>query len=121
MSMSDINKLIMGLETETGLPVELELYTGPKTSFIIFSWITKSPEYFGDDIPLYDTNKVNVVLYTPRKFNASALITQIRDYLEKKGFTVTNIWGPNLSPLGDSSKSEYNLQTVFETVYTDSH
>ena len=119
--MSDVNKLIMGLKDETGLPVEMELYTGEKTKFIVFSWITKSPEYFGDDLPLNDTNKVNVVLYTPRKYNASALITQIRDYLERKGFIVTDIWGPNLAQLGDSSKSEYNMQTVFETVYTDEH
>ena len=119
--MSDVNKLIMGLEKETGLPVEIELYTGNKTSFIVYSWITKSPDYFGDDKPLFDTNKVNVVLYTPRKFNASALITQIRDYLESRGFTVTDIWGPNIAPLGDSTKSEYNMQTVFETVYTDAH
>ena len=119
--MSDVNKLIMGLETETGLPVELELYTGSKTSYIVFSWITKSPEYYGDDMPMYDQNKVNVVLYTPRKVNASATITKIRDYLERVGFRVTNIWGPNLAPLGDSSKSEYNMQTVFETVYYDEH
>ena len=121
MSMSEVNKKIMGLEKETGLPVEIELYSGKETKFIVFSWITKSPDYFGDDLPLNDTNKVNVVLYTPRKFNASALITQIRDYLERNGFTVTDIWGPNLTQLGDSSKSEYNMQTVFETVYVDSH
>ena len=119
--MADVNRLIMGLEQETGLPVQQELYTGDRTSYIVFSWVTKSPEYFGDDMPLYDTNRVNVVLYTPRKFNASKLITQIRDCLEMKGFRVTDIWGPNLAPLGDSTKSEYNMQTVFETEYTDMH
>lgn len=121
MSMSDVNKLIMGLEDEFNIPVQMELYTGSATTFIVFSWVTKTPEYHGDDTALVDNNKVNVILYTPRKFNASALITSIRDYLEEQGFLVTDIWGPNLSPLGDTTKSEYNMQTVFETEYHDAH
>ena len=80
-----------------------------------------SPVNFADDRPQYDDSHVNVVLYTPLKDNPSALIDLIRDSLEAKGFTVDEIWGPNLTPLGDSSKSDYNFQTVFETIYTDNH
>ena len=120
-SRAKVNRLIMGLKEETGLPVSMETYTGDKSSFIVFSWINMSPVYFGDDLPTFDESKVNVVLYTPIKTNATALIDQIRDYLERKGFTVDEIWGPNPTPIGDSSKSEYNMQTVFETIYTDLH
>lgn len=120
MSRSDINIMIMGLKEETGLPVEADPYKGDKTSYMVYSWVNSYGEYFGDDTPLYDLHRVNVVLYTPLDFNPSKLITKIRDYLENKGFRVI-IWGPNPAPLGDSSKSEYNSQTVFETEYRDYH
>ena len=120
-SRAKVNKLIMGLATDTGLPVAQESYTGTETSYIVFSWVSMSPVNFADDRPQYDDSHVNVVLYTPLKDNPSALIDLIRDSLEAKGFTVDEIWGPNLTPLGDSSKSDYNFQTVFETIYTDNH
>lgn len=120
-SRAKVNKLIMGLATDTGLPVAQEMYTGTETSFIVFSWVSASPVDYADDKPQHDESHVNVILYTPRKTNPSALIDLIRNSLEAKGFTVDEIWGPNLTPLGDSSKSDYCYQTVFETIYTDYH
>lgn len=120
-SRSKVNKLIMELATTTGLPVAQEMYTGTETSFIVFSWVSVSTVFYAGDRPQYDESHVNVILYTPRKTNPSALIDLIRDSLEAKGFSVDEIWGPNLTPLGDNSKSDYNFQTVFETIYTDNH
>lgn len=120
-SRAKVNKLIMELATDTGLPVAQEGYTGTETSYIVFSWVSMSPVNFADDRPQYDESHVNVVLYTPRKGNFTALQDLIRDSLEAKGFTVDEIWGPNLAQTGDNSKSDYSNQTVFETIYTDYH
>jgi hypothetical protein len=121
MNTSEINKKIMGLESVTGLPVSPDAYTGDKASYIVFSWVTTSPEYFGDDHPLYDVSKLNVTLYSPMKKNISTMKKTIRDYLEGESFEVGPIWGPNPTPSGDSSKSEEIMQTVFEVEYTDQH
>ena len=121
MNISEINKKIMGLESVTGLPVSPDVYTGDKTSYIVFSWVTTDPDFFGDNHPLYDVNKLNVILYSPMKKNTSTIKKTIRDYLEAEGFQVGPIWGPNPAPVGDSSKSEWQLQTIFESEYTDQH
>lgn len=121
MSISNINKSIMGIEEEFEIPVANTLYTGTETTFVVFSWVSKVGEYHGDDSALVDNNKINIMLYTPMKFNNSSLITSIRDYLEEQGFLVTNIRINVPAPLGDSTKSEFNHQTTFEVEYFDKH
>lgn len=46
-----------------------------------------SPVHYGNNAPLYELYDVNIDLFAPEKMNTLALRRQVRDLLERAGFT----------------------------------
>ena len=81
----NVNPLMQGLETVTGLPVVPDLYEGSEKKYITYTYEDESPIGFGDDEVLADTAYMQVNLFTPKDFNYMSLKHSIRDYLESLG------------------------------------
>ena len=85
----NVNSLILGLKTETKLPVVPDIYEGKSDKYITFTYNDERPVFFGDNKVLNDTAYISVNLFTPKDYNYMTLKKVIKDYLESVGI-VTN-------------------------------
>lgn len=113
----NVNPLLQGLTEVTGLPVEPDLYEGEEDKYIVYTYQDERPVQWGDNRPLDDTAWIDVALYTPKRFNYMRLKHQVRDYLENKGFIVSDI----RSWLDPDGNGDYVRHTTFNAQYTARH
>jgi len=115
----NVNEKILGLENETGLHVEQDLYKGKDTEYVVFTYEDERPVLRGDNRVLADEVILQIKLYTPINFNYFELKDKIRDYLESNGFSVTNIrsW---LDGIRSELKNSKEVRTtLFMVNYTE--
>lgn len=112
MSQNKIKKVLC----ETGLPVELDLYTGKSDKYITFSYANERPGEFADNMVTTKIVNLKIQLVTPKDFNYLDLKNKIWDLLEQADFTVTTV----RSFLGDVIMGTEKIrQTVFDVSYAE--
>lgn len=70
----------------TGLPVQLDVYSGTAATYITFNYWTV-PIWIDDDVPTYEQVKIQVHLFAPMTTNLTALKKQIKDLLFAAGYS----------------------------------
>lgn len=110
---SKIEKLL----NETGLPVELDLYTGKSDKYITFSYVGERPGECADNMVTTKIVNLQIQLVTPKGFNYLSLKDKIWELLEQADFTVITV----RSFLGDVIMGTEKIrQTVFDVSYAES-
>lgn len=87
----NVNPLILQLETETGLPVEQDLYTGNADAWITFTYEDERSALDADNAEDIGSVTVMVNLHTPKDVNYFVFKDKIKAYLTEKGFTVISV------------------------------
>lgn len=112
----NVNRVIEGLGSIAGCPVEPDIYSGSMRRYITYTYEDERPNMQGDNLTLADTAYIQIHYFTPREYGYMADKHKIRDYLEKNSFKVTSIrcW------MEDKTTSFPNIRhLLFETNYTE--
>lgn len=105
------NAQIIAAYSSLGLPCVPEPYAGTDEKHLTFEIYT-SPEFFGDNIPAYDVNRVYLTLTLPLRENALSLIAEIKQLT----FAAFECW-PTVTPASDD-KQRFVFEFEFESEIT---
>ena len=112
----NVNRIVEGLGSVIGCPVEPDVYSGQQKRYITYTYEDERPNMQGDNRTLADTAYIQINYFVPREYNYMADKHKIRDYLEQNGFKVTSI----RSWMEDEATGFPNIRhLLFETNYTE--
>lgn len=115
----NLNPIFTALENELGYPVDQDMYEGKEDIYGVYSYESEHGTLYGDNHVLEDTVNMRIQIYTPKNYNYMELKHKTRDYLEKRGFIITDIRSWLESKIGNEAQKI--RCTVIEMEYTGTH